>query len=121
MRTMINSIEFYLVARRSSNLSVVCAQAIASVILPGVMMLSLPFVTVNAADPDWTMMITITQGANFETIMFADHLDDLNRGNWISLRAHASKQQSKRRPFYFAYKLDSSALLPWNITSKVTA
>ncbi|MCJ7632733.1 hypothetical protein MUP77_10135 [Candidatus Bathyarchaeota archaeon] len=58
---------------------------IASVILPGVVMLSPPFVAVNAVDPDWTVTITITQGANFETVMFADHMDDLNSGNWISL------------------------------------
>jgi len=58
---------------------------IASVILPGAVMLSPPFVAVNAVDPDWTVTITITQGANFETVMFADHMDDLNSGNWISL------------------------------------
>jgi hypothetical protein len=49
-------------------------------------MLSPPFVAVNAVDPDWTVTITITQGANYETVMFADHMDDLNSGNWISLR-----------------------------------
>jgi len=55
----INSIEFYqVVARRSSDLSVARAQAIASVILPGVVMLSPPFVAVNAVDPDWTVTVT---------------------------------------------------------------
>jgi len=68
----------------------ILALLIVSSAFPTLNFIAPPTVMVYGADPDFTVTIQIDDGVTVESMWFADHVNDLNSGNWIVLSGGTS-------------------------------